>query len=182
MLGSGFGEQPEASTSARIGQVSPPSAPNDLLGARSAHGAVLGGLTAMATGSDEDRHAHADVRRGHGVGDENASFFLQGLDGSTIVIAAGEIDMATAPALRTALIDAAGVSSKVVVDLSAVTFLDSTGLSVLMDGFKKLSARGSMCLVGPTGMVAKVFRVTRLDEVIPIHPDVEAALSASNET
>jgi anti-sigma B factor antagonist len=134
----------------------------------------------MAIGSGEDRHADVDLRGRHGVWDENASFLLQGLDGTTVVIAAGEIDLATCPALREALLVAAGFSSKVVVDLSAVTFLDSTGLGVLIDGFKRVPAHGSMCLVGATGMVAKVLSITRLDEVIPIHPDVETALSASN--
>ena len=63
-----------------------------------------------------------------------------------------------------------------------VTFLDSTGLGVLMGGFKTVSAQGSMCLVGPTGMVAKVLRVTRLDEVIPVRADLDAALSAAKDT
>ena len=96
-----------------------------------------------------------------------------------VVVASGEIDIATSPALREALVAAAESSSNVVVDLSAVTFLDSTGLGVLMGGFRTLFGHGSMCLVGPTGMVAKVLRVTRLDQVIPIHADVEGALSAS---
>jgi anti-sigma B factor antagonist len=135
----------------------------------------------MVAGSDETRHAFADLRGGHRVCDENALFFLQRLDGSTVVIAAGEIDLATSPALRESLLVAAERSSKVIVDLSAVTFLDSTGLGVLMDGFRTLSPHGSMCLVGPTGIVAKVLSLTRLDEVIPIHPDVEAAVSASND-
>jgi anti-sigma B factor antagonist len=136
----------------------------------------------VATESDERGRAYAALRGGHAVRCESASFFLQGLDGSTVVVAAGEIDVATSPALREALRVAAELSSKVIVDLSAVTFLDSTGLGVLMGGFKTLSADGSMCLVGPTGMVAKVLRITRLDEVIPIHADADAAVSASHDT
>lgn len=136
----------------------------------------------MTTGPEERGQASVALRGGHAVRYESASFFLQGLDGSTVVVAAGEIDVATSPGLREALLVAAELSSRVVVDLSAVTFLDSTGLGVLMGGFKNVSGHGSMCLVGPTGMVAKVLRVTRLDEVIPVRADLDAALSASNDT
>lgn len=99
-----------------------------------------------------------------------------------VVVAAGEIDAATAPALREALIVAAELCGKVVVDLSGVTFLDSTGLGVLVGAVKTRSGHGSMCLAGPTGLVAKVLSVTRLDQVIPIHADVAAAVSASDDT
>ena len=135
----------------------------------------------MATGPDEPGQANAAPRAGH-IRCEHASFALQSLDGSTVLIAAGEIDIATAPALREALLAAAQLSGRVVVDLSAVTFLDSTGLGVLMGSFKHISAQGSMCLVGPTGLVAKVLSITRLDEFIPIHTDLDAALIASHDT
>jgi anti-sigma B factor antagonist len=135
----------------------------------------------VTTESDERGQIYAALLGGHGVRCEHASFALQGLDGSTLVVASGEIDIATSPALREALLAAAESSGRVVVDLSAVTFLDSTGLGVLMRGFKNLPAGGSMCLVGANGIVAKVLRQTRLEEVIPVHADLEAALSRPND-
>jgi anti-sigma B factor antagonist len=128
----------------------------------------------VATESDDRSRAYAALRAGNGVRCEYASFALQGLDGSTVVIAAGEIDVATAPALREALLVAVEVSGNVVVDLNAVTFLDSTGIGALMGGFKNVPANGSMCLVGANGMVAKVLRQTGLDQVIPVHPNLDA--------
>ena len=134
----------------------------------------------MATESDERGQAYATLRGANGAGCKHASFVLQGLNSSTVVVASGEIDLATAPVLRDALLVAAEVSGNVVVDLSAVTFLDSTGISALMGGLKNLPASGSMGLVGANGMVAKVLRQTRLDQVIPVHPNLDAALSKPN--
>jgi anti-sigma B factor antagonist len=136
----------------------------------------------VATESEERGSFYAALLEGRAVRCEHASFALQGLDGSTLVVASGEIDLATSPALRGALLVAAESSGRVVVDLSAVTFLDSTGLGVLMSGFKSLPASGSMCLVGANGIVAKVLRQTRLDEVIPVHENLEGALSKPDHT
>jgi anti-sigma B factor antagonist len=99
------------------------------------------------------------------------------LDGSTIVVASGEIDLATSPALRLALLAAAETSSKLVVDLTAVTFLDGAGLRVLLGCFRDLPDGGSMSLVGVNDTVARVLRLTQLDEVFPVHPNAAAAVN-----
>jgi anti-anti-sigma factor len=120
------------------------------------------------------------VHGGLGVEHEQASFFLEGMDGCTVVFAVGEIDLATSPILREALVEALESRRHLVVDLSAVSFLDSTGLGVLIRTQKQIAAtHQSMSLVGPTGMVAKVLRITRIDEAIPVHPNLDTALGAT---
>jgi anti-anti-sigma factor len=68
--------------------------------------------------------------------------------------------------------------ARVVVDLSDVTFLDSTRLGVLVTSLKRLrEVDGSLDLVVASPRVLKVFTLTGLDVVIPIHETVDAALA-----
>ena len=83
----------------------------------------------------------------------------------------GEIDVATSSELRTALaglLDAGATS--IIVDLTEVTFIDSSGLGVFVSTFKQLRSRdgGMLRLVGPTGNVRKVLEITGLDAVFAI--------------
>jgi anti-sigma B factor antagonist len=120
------------------------------------------------------------VHDGPRVEHEQASCFLEEVDGCTVVIAAGEIDLATSPALREVMITAVESSRHLIVDLSAVTFLDSTGLGVLLDTHKNIATtHRSMRLVGPTRSVAKVLSITRIDETIPVHPNLDTAFTAA---
>jgi anti-sigma B factor antagonist len=89
----------------------------------------------------------------------------------------GEVDVYTAPKLRERLVDMVNTGHKqLVVDLSRVEFLDSTGLGVLVGAHRRLRARdGSLDLVCPHERVLKVFRITGLDNVFDIHSSVEEA-------
>ncbi|RLL72244.1 STAS domain-containing protein [Paenirhodobacter hankyongi] len=68
-------------------------------------------------------------------------------------------------------------SSRVVLDLSDVTFLDSSGLGAIVAVMKSLAPARQLELAGLTPTVEKVFRLTRMDTVFRIHPDVAAATS-----
>jgi anti-sigma B factor antagonist len=94
-----------------------------------------------------------------------------------VVAAVGEVDVFTAPSLDEALSAAiGGGSSRLIVDLSGVDFLDSTGLSVLVKALKRIrEADGSLDVIVSAERVAKVFRLTGLDKVIPLHATVQEA-------
>ena len=98
----------------------------------------------------------------------------------TVVHLGGEIDVYTAPLVREKLDEQIQAGrTDLVVDLTDVTFLDSTGLGVLVGRLKLARTRGgSMRLVGTDDRVLKVFAITGLDKVFEIHPDVESALAA----
>ena len=99
--------------------------------------------------------------------------------GCIVVCAAGEIDVATAPAFRAALVNAAERSQRLVVDLSAVTFLDCAGLSALATVVRRLRATGDVLhLVGATGIVGRVITLTRLDEAVVVDASGEDALAS----
>lgn len=99
--------------------------------------------------------------------------------GASVVRAEGEVDVSTAPALRQRLYELPE-SAKVVVDLSEVTFLDSTGLGVLVAALKRVresDAGGDLRLVVTRPQVSKVLEVTGLSTVFSVFPSLDEALA-----
>src|SRR5690606_12512100 len=101
-------------------------------------------------------------------------------NGRTIVEVAGEIDVYTAPRLREQLAELVDSGRyDIVVDMSGVEFLASTGLGVLVGGLKRVRTHdGSLHLVCTQERILKIFRITGLTKVFPIHETVEAAVAA----
>jgi anti-sigma B factor antagonist len=97
-----------------------------------------------------------------------------------VVVVTGEVDVYSAPALKeslTGLLD--GGDSVIVVDLSDVAFLDSTGLGALVEARAATSeAGGSLPLVCSQERILKLFTITGLDGVFAIHPTLDEALAA----
>jgi anti-sigma B factor antagonist len=100
----------------------------------------------------------------------------------TVVTVGGEIDVYTAPKLREQLIDlVSGGNYHLIVDMESVDFLDSTGLGVLVGGLKRVRAHeGSLRLVCTQERILKIFRITGLTKVFPIHSSVDEALTATD--
>jgi anti-sigma B factor antagonist len=112
--------------------------------------------------------------------DGQASLRVDAENGCAVVAASGEIDLATASALREAVCTAAQASDRIVVDLAAVTFIDMHGFSALLSARQRRSPHGPVSLVRPAPMVRKVVRMARLDEVFPIYESLGEALDPSN--
>jgi anti-sigma B factor antagonist len=85
---------------------------------------------------------------------------------------AGEIDMDTAPAVRNAALRALRQHSATLnIDLSEVTFMDSTGLEVLLATRRRTEAEGGQLhIVDPTYAVLRVLEVTGVDRLFHIDP------------
>ena len=96
-----------------------------------------------------------------------------------VVTAQGEIDVATAEPLRQALLAAEQEGARfVVVDLTLVDFLDSTGLGVLVGALRRLrEGGGDLYLAVTHPHLLKVMRVTNLDRVFRVFDTVEEARS-----
>jgi anti-sigma B factor antagonist len=101
------------------------------------------------------------------------------VDDRTVVSATGELDAHSAPALQTELDRVTTVpGASVVVDLSEVPFIDSTGLGVLVTSLKHVrEANGRLDVVVTRPRVLKVFSLTGLDGVIPLHSTLDEALT-----
>ena len=93
---------------------------------------------------------------------------------------AGEVEAYTAPRLREHVIDLIDNGVRhIVADLREVTFLDSTGLGVLVGGLKRVRAHdGSLDLVCTQERILKIFRITGLTKVFGIHETVDQAIAA----
>ena len=91
----------------------------------------------------------------------------------------GRLDLPSAAELRSA-IDAEldRRPARLVLDLTEVEFLDSTGLGVLVAAQRKATAAGSqIVLAGARPIVERVLRITSVIDILPVHADVAAALA-----
>ena len=97
--------------------------------------------------------------------------------GYTILNVAGEVDLATAPDLRTQLLELINLDKvNLIVNLEPVTFLDSTGLGVLVSAHNRArSEGGDLTLVCTRESLLKVFEITGLSTVFAIHDSLAAA-------
>jgi anti-sigma B factor antagonist len=100
--------------------------------------------------------------------------------GATVSVE-GELDIATVRQLTAALAEEPVASAKtVVVDLSSVTFIDSTGLGALMNLKRDLDARNGRLLIAcPEGPARLLFDVTGVAGQLELHPTLEAAEAAA---
>ncbi len=91
----------------------------------------------------------------------------------------GSLDIATSPTLRAALMEAAERDDhEIVVDLSHLAFLDSTGLGALIGAHKRAAEHGgSVRLVAQEGQILRLLRITGLLDVFAVYPSVDAALT-----
>ena len=87
----------------------------------------------------------------------------------TLVTVAGEVDIATVPALREGLAGPTASGKPIIVELDAVSFIDATGLGALAGAASRTSARGSsLHVVCTRKQVRRLFAITGLDRHIPL--------------
>jgi anti-sigma B factor antagonist len=95
-----------------------------------------------------------------------------------VVGVSGEVDVYAAPELRERLTEILAGGRSVVVDLTEVGFLDSTGLGALVAARTSAAERGAeLPLVCTHQRILKLFTITGLDGVFSIHETVDAALA-----
>ncbi len=71
-----------------------------------------------------------------------------------------------------------GGHSRIILDLSSVEFIDSSGLGAIVAAMKQLGSGRRLDLAGLTPVVEKVFRLTRMDTVFKLFPTLEEATAA----
>jgi anti-sigma B factor antagonist len=98
-------------------------------------------------------------------------------ENTTALRITGEIDVFTSTTLKTAINTAIeGGSSRIVLFMENVEYLDSTGLGVLIGALKNLREKqGSLVLIAPTARVLRLFDLTGLVTVFTIYQTVEEA-------
>jgi anti-sigma B factor antagonist len=89
----------------------------------------------------------------------------------------GSLDLATSPTVRAALGDAQKTKKNVVVDLTQLEFLDSTGLGALIGAHRRAAEHGgSLRLVVGDGPILRLLTITGLIRVLAVYHSVEDAL------
>lgn len=102
-----------------------------------------------------------------------------GRHGPVIVTLRGELDIASAPALREQLLSLLRPgASQLVIDLSAIRYADASGLAVLVGSQRRaVLLGGALRLAGPQPEVARVLAVTGISRHLDIYPTVQAAIA-----
>ncbi|MFI8856026.1 STAS domain-containing protein [Streptomyces prasinus] len=99
-------------------------------------------------------------------------------DGIRVLHPTGEIDHHTCERLRQALNELTADRPRVVVDMSRVTFMDSSGINTLIAAYKHVTAAdGWIRIAAPTVPVLRVLQLVRLDGLITCYPDLDQALA-----
>ncbi|MEI6430576.1 MAG: STAS domain-containing protein [bacterium] len=105
---------------------------------------------------------------------------MRRVSGATILDLTGEVDSYNAPKLRDRMerLIAEG-ESQLIINLSKVDYIDSTGIGMLVGGLKQASeAGGGIKLICPNKDVYRLFHITNLTRAFPIHDTEQAALEA----
>jgi anti-anti-sigma factor len=105
----------------------------------------------------------------------------EGSDGGAQALElSGELDAASAPALRERLAEVATRGKgPLVIDLSRLIFIDSTGLSVLVNAKRRLSRKDrGLAIVCPPGHVRRILEITQLLDMLGCHASTEEAFGS----
>jgi anti-sigma B factor antagonist len=106
------------------------------------------------------------------------------IDGYERLDVEGELDIATAPRMMAALNEAiAEMDTPLVVDLSGVVFMDSTGLALLMNARRRVTRLGQgFAIVCPGGPISRVFEIADMVGRLGVFPDEQTARAAATQT
>ena len=110
----------------------------------------------------------------------NADLSTREHDGHIVVALHGELDQVDAASVAAALTAVAGRGPEIIVDLAALTFIDSSGVAALVRGRRQArNACGELLLAAPQQQVLRVLTLTRLIDVFPVHATVAEAAADS---
>jgi anti-anti-sigma factor len=100
--------------------------------------------------------------------------------GHTLVTVAGECDLHTGRQLRDMLTsEVSRGARRMILDLSGLSFMDSTGMQILLSVRTVLSVRGgTLALVSPQRVVARILELTGADQYLPVYGSLEDAQTA----
>jgi len=99
--------------------------------------------------------------------------------GYHLVQLTGDVDLSCSPEARQVILACLGRGHHTLVDLSKVTYIDSSGVASLVEGFQMAKKKElHFGLIDVSEVAMNVIELARLDKVFPIHADVRARLEA----
>jgi len=100
-------------------------------------------------------------------------------DGIAVVALTGDVDINSSPELRTTILELIEEGRDVLVDMSTVGYIDSSGVASLIEAYqtaKSLNTRFGLVAVGGTPL--RVLQVARLEKIFPMYPTVADGVAA----
>lgn len=103
--------------------------------------------------------------------------------GYTVLELSGEVDVLSAPKLKETIIEhITNKAQLIIVDLTEVEYLDSTGLGTLIGSLKRTrEAKTRLSIVGMNARLRRLFDITGIDKIFLIYDSVEQAVAAAEE-
>ncbi len=97
--------------------------------------------------------------------------------GYTVVAFEGDVDLDSSPAARKIMLDCVKLKRPLVVDMSAVTYIDSSGVASLVESLQASRKAGfDFALAAVSESALRVLQLARLDKVFTIHASIDEAL------
>ena len=97
---------------------------------------------------------------------------------TTIVALSGDVDLENSPQVRSVLLDSVRDKRGILVDMSGVSYIDSSGIASLVEAYQSARrARTMFALVAVSDAAMRVLELARLDQVFSIHASVADALA-----
>lgn len=99
-------------------------------------------------------------------------------DGAAILSLSGDLDLAAAPSFLGHLTRASQVSRHVILDLSGLGYMDSTGINALLKAHELFAMAGQrIALAAVPATIRRILNIVAIEEVIPLFPTVDAAIN-----
>jgi anti-sigma B factor antagonist len=115
------------------------------------------------------------------VEETEARLVVEQRTGFAVIFVEGEIDMANVYHLEAALLQADTGHGDIVIEMSGVGYMDSSGFAALLECARRLRVRGSVVhLTGCGNTIRRLLDVTRLNIIFRLHPDLASAESELN--
>ena len=109
------------------------------------------------------------------------TYQVQQESGYAIVRLTGDVDLSCSPDARKAILASLSQGQHTLVDLSGVSYIDSSGVASLVEGFQSARKKSlRFGLIGVSEAAMSVLELARLDKVFPIHADLAARLKADD--
>ena len=99
-------------------------------------------------------------------------------DGATIVTLSGDIDLDSSPAMRESLMACVSSDSRVLVDMGAVSYIDSSGVANLVEAYRAaVDSNATFGLVNVSEAAMRVIELAKLDKVFSIFASIEDGIA-----
>jgi len=106
------------------------------------------------------------------------SYAIREESGYSIVELTGDVDLSCSPEARKVILESLKSSQDTLVDMSSVSYIDSSGIASLVEGYQTAKKHDlKFGLIGVSDAAMSVLQLARLDKVFPIHESVDHRLS-----